>query len=37
VQADRVGQRYCDFVLLIDATLAIEADTMDIDMYLQQH
>ncbi|KAM0863296.1 hypothetical protein ACQ4PT_044679 [Festuca glaucescens] len=34
VRAFYVGQRYCDFVLLIDATLAIEADNLDIDLYL---
>ncbi|KAM0868260.1 hypothetical protein ACQ4PT_041438 [Festuca glaucescens] len=31
---NQVGQRYFDFVLLVDATLAIEGDNLDIDLYL---
>ena len=31
---DQVGQRYSDFVLLIDTTIANEAANLDIDLYL---
>lgn len=31
---DQVGQKYSDFVLLIDANIAKEAATLDIDLYL---
>jgi hypothetical protein len=31
---NQVGQRYSDFVLLVDATLEIEGDNLDIDLYL---
>ncbi|CAO2167444.1 unnamed protein product [Urochloa humidicola] len=31
---DQVGQKYSDFVLLIDASIAKEAATLDIDLYL---
>ena len=31
---DQVGQRYSDFVLLIDTTIANEAANLEIDLYL---
>ncbi|CAL4972547.1 unnamed protein product [Urochloa decumbens] len=31
---DQVGQKYSDFVMLIDASIAKEAATLDIDLYL---
>ncbi|KAG2602779.1 hypothetical protein PVAP13_5KG708000 [Panicum virgatum] len=31
---DQVGQKYSDFILLIDANIAKEAATLDIDLYL---
>jgi endoribonuclease Dicer len=31
---DQVGQRYSDFVLLIDTTIENEAANLDIDLYL---
>lgn len=31
---DQVGQKYSDFVLLIDASIAKEAATLDMDLYL---